>query len=431
MEQIYLFDEMEHAAKRKVASRTGTFTDNMKLPLHRWYRYSAGFSAEWAVKVIRDHNTGNGLVVLDPFAGSGTTLLGAEQAGVQGYGFESHHFVYRVARAKLLWHLDTKLISEMADQVLTSAKNKLSTLPENVAPLLTKCYSQEALQRLFALRDSYFELQSADTGWILIWLAITTVIRVCSHAGTAQWQYVLPNKSKSNVKEPFLAFRQKIAEMTADMLFAKNAGYTTDAKVLPLDSRIPYPDLEGSVDLVLTSPPYPNNYDYADATRLEMTFWGEIDGWGDLHKSIRQQIIRSCSQHAAADKLKLDTLLADDVIAPIRSELETVTRELEVLRETKGGKKAYHIMVAAYFNDLGRVFTSLRRLCKTGSDVCYVIGDSAPYGVYVPAERWLGQLAVAAGFKTFTFEKIRDRNLKWKNRKHTVPLHEGRLWIKG
>ncbi|PNK76651.1 hypothetical protein CEQ35_022805 [Yersinia enterocolitica] len=65
------------------------------------------------------------------------------------------------------------------------------------------------------------------------------------------------------------------------------------------------------------------------------------------------------------------------------------------------------------------------------SSICYVIGDSAPYGIYVPAEKWLGELALSAGFNSVHFEKLRDRNIKWKNRTHTVPLHEGRLWIKG
>jgi hypothetical protein len=51
--------------------------------------------------------------------------------------------------------------------------------------------------------------------------------------------------------------------------------------------------------------------------------------------------------------------------------------------------------------------------------------------VYVPVDKWLGELAIYAGFYSYEFEKLRDRNTKWKNRKHRVPLHEGRLWIKG
>jgi len=88
-------------------------------------------------------------------------------------------------------------------------------------------------------------------------------------------------------------------------------------------------------------------------------------------------------------------------------------------------------MAAAYFRDLGLVFRALRPICRSGSLLCFVIGDSAPYGVYLDVDTWLGELAVNAGFKSYSFEKIRDRNVKWKNRKHRVPLKEGRLWIEG
>jgi hypothetical protein len=43
----------------------------------------------------------------------------------------------------------------------------------------------------------------------------------------------------------------------------------------------------------------------------------------------------------------------------------------------------------------------------------------------------MGLLALGAGFKSFNFEKVRDRNVKWKNRKHKVPLCEGFLWVDG
>ena len=88
-------------------------------------------------------------------------------------------------------------------------------------------------------------------------------------------------------------------------------------------------------------------------------------------------------------------------------------------------------MIAQYFIDMSLVWRSLRNACCPGAKVCYVIGDSAPYGIYVPVDEWLGQLALAAGFSSFKFEKIRDRNVKWRNRKHRVPLKEGRLWVEG
>jgi len=100
-------------------------------------------------------------------------------------------------------------------------------------------------------------------------------------------------------------------------------------------------------------------------------------------------------------------------------------------RESHGGKKNYHAMIAAYFLDMATTLVDLRRVCRQGGDVCFVIGDSAPYGVHVPVERWLGELAVSAGFDGYEFQKTRDRNVKWKNRKHRVPLKEGLLIISG
>jgi hypothetical protein len=90
-------------------------------------------------------------------------------------------------------------------------------------------------------------------------------------------------------------------------------------------------------------------------------------------------------------------------------------------------------MVVAYFADLSRTWQALRRTCAPGAEVLFVVGDSAPYGVHLPVERWLGELALAAGFESFDFTKLRERNKGelWKSRKHRVPLHEGILRVRG
>jgi hypothetical protein len=130
-------------------------------------------------------------------------------------------------------------------------------------------------------------------------------------------------------------------------------------------------------------------------------------------------------------KSQTQEILAAPLLEPIRSEIIEVCRLLEIEKDLHGGKKPYHTMIAAYFSDMAAMWVSLRRVSSPGALVCFVIGDSAPYGVYVPVDRWLGTLAVAAGFRSFSFEKTRDRNIKWKNRKHRVPLQEGRLWVEG
>lgn len=417
------------AATKK--ARSGTFTDNMKLPIHRWFRYSAGFSAEWVESVVSSFPKKD-ITVFDPFAGSGTTLVAAAAAGAKAEGYESHPFVARIAKAKLLWDKadPESLIKAAAD--LSAKASKANPSRIEAGPLLSKCYTPDSLAHLYALREA-MENKPPEDGVVfeLLRLALTAILRPCSHAGTAQWQYVLPNKSKAKVLDPFDAFSAKVGDMAEDIAFARKNSWRPGGEVFAHDARKPSPLKPGCVDLVITSPPYPNNYDYADATRLEMSFWGEIEGWSDLQDTVRTHIVRSCSQHTAAERLKLDDLLALSEVSVIRDELAAVCRELEIVRLTKGGRKTYHTMIAAYYADLSRVFVNLRPICSKGSKLCFVIGDSAPYGVHAPADKWLGRLAEAAGFHGVSFEKLRDRNTKWKNRKHTVPLHEGRLWFDG
>jgi hypothetical protein len=183
--------------------------------------------------------------------------------------------------------------------------------------------------------------------------------------------------------------------------------------------------------LVITSPPYANNYDYADATRLEMSFFGQVRSWGDLQNAVRRYLIRSCTQHVAKLNKEIESILSEPVLEPIRPEIAEICSRLAAERENHGGKKPYHTMIAAYFSDMAKVWLALRRVTAAGALVCFVVGDSAPYGIYVPVDRWLGELAVAAGFKSYQFEKTRERNVKWLNRKHRVPLQEGLLWVEG
>lgn len=382
--------------------------------------------------MIQEKGGEDGLL-FDPFAGSGTSLLAAQGLGLASAGAERHPFIARVALAKLNWNVEDEELKVRSAALLASAK-MLKKSGEQPNGLLEKCYSPDAWTRLDALKAAYFLGFSSDSAVDeLLWLAITSILRECSGVGTAQWQYVLPNKVKARVTDPYVAFQAKVESFRHDIRVQRDRSYTMAGARLANDdarSLSAFPELSGRVSLVITSPPYPNNYDYADATRLEMTFWGEINSWSDLQDSVRTNLVRSCSQHSAAEKLQLDELLGDEVIEPIRSELKVVCEELSRVRLDKGGRKTYHTMVAAYFVDLARVWLALRPLCRNEADVCFVIGDSAPYGVYVPVDRWLSALAEAANFHSPKFEKLRDRNLKWKNRKHRVPLQEGNLWLK-
>lgn len=421
-----LIDQQE-----RIESRSGTFLDNMKLPIHRWFRYSAGFSADWVRSILREKPSVN--MVLDPFAGSATTLLAGNAEHVNTMGFEMHPFIYRIAEIKVkALNADVRLLTKRFNDFYKRFSEFPTEPPDSLPALLYKCYADQDLAKLAAMKNLFqAEYDDSSLESEILWLCITSILRKTSNVGTAQWQYILPNKKKNNSADPAIAFKEKAAQILSDIQYAKQNGWVNASTILNTDARQPKVDEADFVDLVVTSPPYPNNYDYADATRLELSFWGEVEGWKDLQSKVRQYLIRSCSQHSAAEKLDMDQLLQSKNLQPIHKELSEACEQLAEIRLKKGGRKTYHTMAAAYFSDLAQVFISLRKLCRDNSRVCFVIGDSAPYGIYLNVDKWLGELAMAAGFIDYKFEKIRDRNIKWKNRKHRVPLKEGRLLIKG
>lgn len=409
---------------------SSTFLDNTSLPIHRWFRYSAGFSANWVNETIRSFSHVAPQRVFDPFAGSGSVLIEGERCGIESRGVEAHPFVARIAKTKLLWRHSPTDFRNYALNILAEAQ-QVKGHTAGYPKLIDKCFTAHALANLDALRRAWESHADGSPTSELTWLALTAILRTCSHVGTAQWQYVLPNKSKARTLSPFRAFESQVYLMSEDMRIRQKEHFGPQALLFQEDARA-CPSIPDSwATLVITSPPYANNYDYADATRLEMSFFAEVKGWGDLQETVRKYLIRSCTQHVAQIQNSTSQTLENTLLAPIKEEIVEVCRRLEQERDNHGGKKPYHAMIAAYFRDLAETWATLRQKTRKGATVCFVIGDSAPYGIYVPVDRWLGELALAAGFKSYRFEKIRDRNVKWKNRKHRVPLHEGRLWVQG
>lgn len=409
---------------------SSTFADNLRLPCHRWFKFSAGFSAQWVDSVIGQVKQAGDVRLLDPFAGCGTTVLVAEEAHVKAIGLEAHPFLVRVGQAKLRRGSDPNRFRQLAREVRAAAKHQTAST-EHYPALIHKCYHRPALEQLDSLRRAIESARDDSPEWELVWLALVSSLRASSYVNTAQWQYILPNKTKKNVVDPLDSFDLRVSMFFRDMLGFADIPQDVRGEIVNCDARTCDIVPDGFATLVVTSPPYPNNYDYADATRLEMCFLGEICGWSDLQAKVRRHLVRACSQHVPQRAVDLDRTLAASELEPIRKEITDVCAQLQEIRKTKGGKKTYHLMVACYFLDLARVWRSLRRVCDTPSRLCFVVGDSAPYGVYVPVFKWLTSLAEAAGFGACHFEKTRDRNIKWKNRKHRVPLSEGRLWVEG
>ena len=127
--QLALFADDPQTAPDLRSARSGTFVDNLALPIHRWFRYSAGFAAQWVEQVLSDWSVEPGHVVLDPFAGSGTVSVVCDTLGIASVGAEAHPLVSRICKAKLLWTTPPDRVAFFAATVLETRRTENQIFP--------------------------------------------------------------------------------------------------------------------------------------------------------------------------------------------------------------------------------------------------------------------------------------------------------------
>ena len=256
--QMLLFNPDCLGTETATADKSTTFVGNLSLPIHRWFRYTAGFSAEWVREVVATERALGRTRILDPFAGSGTTLIESERGGLQAIGIESHPFVARIAQAKLCWHSSPDAFLRHALQVIETAKTHDTEL-QHYPALVARCYPFETLRRLDALRRSWEDIEDSSPCSALTWLALTSLLRECAAVNVAQCTYVLPDRTKVKVSDPFMALEAKVRQMAGDMTICQRLPKGPTAQLCRADARTCEPVPNGWADLIVTSPPYANN----------------------------------------------------------------------------------------------------------------------------------------------------------------------------
>ncbi|MXW42431.1 MAG: site-specific DNA-methyltransferase [Acidimicrobiia bacterium] len=410
-------------------SNYGTFKDSLNAPIHRWFTYPAGYSHKLVEAKCAQFSIGKGSLIADPFVGTGTTSLSAKSLGIDSIGVEAHPFVHWVAQTKLDSNHDTDLLKKEAAIIVEQAHDLLSEKYFDTAEwpdLIYKCFDTDNLKQLYALKTEVLALTSERQDFFK--LALTATLRDTTSAG-AGWPYIAPSKfAKRKIKRnAFEEFSKRCALMADDVetftaLRSKHKLVKGDARNLISHTG------EGNVDLILTSPPYLNNYDYADRTRMETYFWGLYNSWADITTNVRDKLMMATTTQVRRGKM-VDTAempIVKLLDAKIHAELQNAVSRLGELRKRKSGNKSYDMMTAGYFEDISQVILQAHTALKPGCPFILVLGDSAPYGVHVPTDEIIGRLALGAGFSDYSIEVIRTRGDKWANnsQRHKVPLRE-------
>jgi hypothetical protein len=382
--------------------RDPAFVENKNLPVHRWVPWIAGYSASFVDSVISRYLCHpKTALVLDPFCGVGTTLLQAALRGHEAVGFEINPYPALAARAKLnspmvnLSEFDALLVSMRK----ASAKWQTGPPPKDIQPPPLKSripffspnVERQALQALVFINKIESE-------------AIADLLRVAFGAvmvSFSNYSYEPSLGSRPAVGKPLIEnadvgqiLLNKLFQMRADISWiqeevqGKRLGR---GKVINSDFFSTNTELAtGSVDLMVTSPPYMNNYHYVRNTRPQL-YWLkfvsspaeqrylEINNFGQYWQTVRE--------------IEPITLVFE------HRELEEILRKLRETRNHKGayGGPGWANYVASYFNDCFRFTSILKRVLGRGGVGVIVVGNSIIQGINIRTEKIMGEIGAIQG----------------------------------
>ncbi len=255
-------EKYERILKDKLEwGKLATFVPNKDTPVYNWFFYKEGFARELVLKCLESFGIKKGLV-LDPFCGSGTTLLACKEAGIDSVGLDVLPMSVLAARAKTTDY-DWEKVRETAKKLL---KRKFKFVQSDFPGNLRRFFQKHTLDDVLFFKGEVDALPEDVRDFFMLALVRTTM--------KASWAYkdgsVL--KVRKHPIPPFRHFfRRMIYRMIKEGESKKGKGKANasigDARNIWLESN--------KVDAVITSPPYLNIIDYTKVYAIENWFAGK------------------------------------------------------------------------------------------------------------------------------------------------------------
>ena len=374
-----------------------TFRQNLQKPIHQWYSYVEGFSWGFIQKVFEECNVKSNSIILDPFSGSGSTLVESSLAGIKSYGYDINPFMTFASKTKTNFsipgeNLKKELLRFYGKIESYSKLNSLQPKDVGLSELFANniVFGEKILPKILFMKKYLSSIKNKDIQDFFTLAFCSIMVEISNYRRGPD----LAMKKKPLVDTPvFERFIEKSTIMISDLenisknKIKKPIIHNGDSKKLEkIKSNF--------IDLVITSPPYLNGTNYFRNTKLELWFTGKLKETKDLH-TFREKAITGGINDAFKSK-------------HIESTIPNVQKLLVKVR-----KNAYDsripIMVSTYFEEISSCFENIFRVMKPSSKCYWVVGDSAFSNIKIPTDVISIEIAEKVGFKHERTDIIRER----------------------
>ncbi len=389
-----------------------TFVKSKDIPFQRWYPYIEGYSPDFVKSLIKNYGITDTLIY-EPFAGTGTTLLAADDLGLSTVYSEVNPLLQFLIQTKLnvLKAKESqrkKLSKDLKDIQKAILKNinkfeEDKSLRESYKSLFSdkKYFPDETLVQVLKLR-SYIDIVKLEDELLADTLSVAVIscllpVSYLKKVGDVRFKTakeiekelktfneILPGKI-GNIAEDILNFDYKLKGKPEFILSnAKNIGRVNDLKI----------------GAIITSPPYLNGTNYFRNTKIELWFLRFLQFENDL-RFFRDQALTSGINDVKKEYANVNGL--------------DIASKSILLKETliELNKNAYDsripIMAQSYFKEMYTIFNDVKPLLEQNAKVLIDIGDSIFSGVHINTDDILIELMQGLGYEFVENKILRKR----------------------
>lgn len=364
-----------------------SFVGNKSVPILRLYRFKEAFASDFVQEFLRRFSLSSKDYVFDPFAGMGTTLFASMLKGIPSIGIDKLPVATFISQTlPLFLFLHNGELRSTFQKLKQDAPHVEPTKVAMDVAIMKKAFSEENLLRLRHWKAAIDSLPSPlHDVFLLLFLSI---LESCSF--TSKDGQFLRIREKKKVLTPEQALSSKVEDAEQDLIRMKQLlgvestkdiclpqVYLGDARDL---SSIPF---ERPPTAIITSPPYPNRYDYSRSYCLELCFHF-VKNFDEL-KEIRFSLLRS----------HIESKIEENEEPPHPSIAEVV----ELLETKNLNNPRIPYMLTTYFIDMKKSIEQWAKILDKNAKVAVVVDNVRFHGEVVPTDLILSEIAEDFAFK--------------------------------